>query len=71
MNITITINTDNAAFEGDPRFEVGRLLRELARKVEDNGVDDTPCMDINGNKVGWLRVKDDDPIPVPLDLDRG
>lgn len=59
MNITITINTDNSAFEYDPQSEVGRILRKTAKQIEDNGLlssDDMPCIDFNGNKVGKITV---------------
>ena len=61
MDITITINTDNAAFESDPESEVGRILRKAAKHIEDNGLrrsDGMPTMDINGNKVGKITVTD-------------
>lgn len=51
--ITITIKTDNAAFEDDKGIEVARILRRAAERVE-NGVFDFYLMDINGNKVGKL-----------------
>ena len=55
MNVTITINCENAAFGLHPEHEVGRILKDLATKVFQRGVEDMPCMDENGNKVGWLR----------------
>lgn len=56
MNIQITINTDNAAFEdAGPGREVGRILRRLADQIEDwPGANEFAIglRDINGNKVG-------------------
>ncbi len=53
-DITITINTDNAAFGEYPGEEVARILRKAAQRVEDNGPSDFPLMDYNGNRVGGL-----------------
>ncbi len=62
MDITITINTDNAAFsDGNAGSEVARILRKAAKQIEDNGLplnDDPPLIDINGNKVGKITVED-------------
>jgi len=59
--ITITIKTDNAAFDdGDNgRTEVARILRGLADKCE--GEKAQTCLpagvyDANGNKVGDVRL---------------
>ena len=50
--ITITIETDNAAFS-DKAHEVARILRELARRIENRGIDNiSKVMDSNGNSVG-------------------
>ena len=64
MNITITINTDNAAFHGDglPNTsladEVGRILRDLAYNIElDGKVHEAKILDINGNACGKLKVR--------------
>ena len=59
MRITLTIDTDNSAFEADPFMEVARILKDASRKV---GVWDIPSWrnpiplyDINGNQVGQIR----------------
>lgn len=52
MNYRITINTDNAAFEGDPSVEVVRILYRLMKDIEGNGLCEFNLRDINGNKVG-------------------
>lgn len=52
---TLTINTDNAAFEDKAvGFEVARILHALANDLEDCGPDHVTKMlrDINGNTVG-------------------
>ncbi len=52
MNYQITINTENAAFEGDSSVEVVRILFQLMRDIETRGLGDYNLRDINGNKVG-------------------
>ncbi len=59
MKITITIATDNAAFEDYPAGEVSRILAELARTVRDREIRDLDAMklrDSNGNTVGAVKV---------------
>ena len=51
--MNIQINTDNAAFE-DKNFELARILRELADKIE-NGQEEGSLFDYNGNKVGGFK----------------
>ena len=56
--IKITINTDNEAFQGvTERYEVARILRVLADKVEVYDIDDYSLFDSNGNKVGKCEIK--------------
>ena len=57
MKLNLSIDTTNAAFDGDDRGpELARILRELADRLEDGrfGPMDTaaPLRDINGNRVG-------------------
>lgn len=58
---TMQIETDNAAFgEGDVRggdraAEVARILRRVARLVEDGSVSG-PLHDANGNRVGEFEL---------------
>lgn len=56
--ITLTIQCDNAAFEPEPEYEIARILRELADKIESNVLEEISCglHDINGNNVGNLHV---------------
>lgn len=57
--ITITLHTDNSAFEEDPATEVARILEELARRYRFAGeIEDTLYLrDINGNRVGVAKVE--------------
>ncbi len=61
MNIRITLNTENAAFEDSPDSEVARILHKLADWFETDpaGIldgDRVPLFDVNGNKVGLAIV---------------
>jgi hypothetical protein len=47
---TLKIETDNAAFE-DGSFEVARILREVAKRL-DRGETDGRVQDVNGHTVG-------------------
>ena len=53
--ITITINTDNAAFQaGNRSSEVARILHDIAEKLDRNA---TPCVyDVNGNVCGRVTL---------------
>jgi hypothetical protein len=56
-DVTITINCGNAAFGDEPEVEVARILRAMADEMTDRGVIyDRPITDLNGNKVGELKV---------------
>lgn len=37
MIFVMGIRCDNAAFEDEPRYEVARILRDLAERVEEGG----------------------------------
>jgi len=66
MNITITINTDNAAFSDWPEDEVASILDKLSYKLREDGadaVDDLPLKDYNGNTVGKVTLSDDWDLP--------
>ena len=57
-SININILTVNDAFEGDYlNYELARILRDLANKVEDNNIP-YYLHDINGNRVGIVEVED-------------
>ena len=51
MRYTITIDTDNAAFD-DPG-EFARILRTLARRCEEGPITGS-ILDVNGNRVGEI-----------------
>jgi hypothetical protein len=59
MTLTIKIQMDNAAFENYSGTEAARILRKLAARIDGEDCtpgDLTPCIDINGNKVGKAEV---------------
>ena len=57
---TITIETDNAAFEDDAKYaEVARLLRNAAARIAQGRDDVFPLMDVNGNRVGRAQFEED------------
>lgn len=59
MKLKIEINMDNAAFSPTSGTEVARILRKLADRIEGEDCtpgDVTPCIDLNGNKVGKAQV---------------
>jgi hypothetical protein len=60
--ITITVNTTNAAFDPRPEWEIGRILHGLATDMIDssvNGETISPKIikDVNGNTVGGLVIE--------------
>lgn len=61
MNVNITINCDNEAFENYTAGELNRILRMLAGRIENLGSEglpgyETKILDVNGNSVGNLVV---------------
>jgi hypothetical protein len=48
----IKMKTDNDAFGDRPEYEIARILRALADKVESTGQLDWGLMDYTGNTVG-------------------
>jgi hypothetical protein len=57
MAFTLTLKTENAAFEGDNlEHEIARILRVIADKLE-NGYRHGTARDLNGNMVAQFRVK--------------
>lgn len=63
MDITITINTDNAAFEDNCSGEVQAILTRIAGKIARqsenlDGFNGCAVMDSNGNKVGSVEVSE-------------
>lgn len=58
MNITITINTDNAAFLNADELE--NLLQKVGERIT-NGIyalGDNPIRESNGNTCGNCRIED-------------
>ncbi|WCF11574.1 hypothetical protein NDS46_29960 (plasmid) [Paenibacillus thiaminolyticus] len=54
--ITITIETCNSAFDDDVEYEVARILKSLARKLEGEQRPEI-LRDANGNKVGKVEYE--------------
>ena len=55
--VEINIETDNAAFDEEGMAtEVGRILRDLAGRIELDGIDHLILRDINGNRVGDFDI---------------
>ena len=53
MNLTIKLSSTNEAFsKGNSRHETARILRQIAERIEKQGADCGPAMDINGNRAG-------------------
>ena len=52
MRFRLTIDTDNAAFDEHPAFELARLLMAVAAEVEAPHGHTRSILDINGNRVG-------------------
>jgi len=57
---TLSIKTDNAAFEDDPGYEIARILRQVADRVECGEEGDIILRDVNGNRVGMAGFKVED-----------
>jgi hypothetical protein len=55
----LKFDTDNAAFEDEPRAEISRILRAVARRV-DSGADFGRVADENGNSVGSFTYEGED-----------
>lgn len=56
--VTITFNTDNAAFEDDYFGEVAHIMFVASRMLEDNGAEpfERKLLDTNGNTIGTVKV---------------
>ena len=61
-SITITINTENAAFKPYPEREICRILEELIDSVKEGRVSDSnwflTLRDHNNNRVGIVEVSE-------------
>lgn len=56
--ISIEINTENEAFDRYPEMEVSRILRLIEEEFTLNSPHNMNLFDINGNKIGFVRVSD-------------
>jgi len=57
--LIIRMRTANAAFQedGGERYEIARILRELADDIEYcDGVKDRSLLDYNGNVIGSVEI---------------
>lgn len=51
-----SFHTNNAAFDGDPRREVARILRKIADSIECGNGHGGACFDLNGNMIGKFSL---------------
>jgi len=59
--LKINFATGNEAFQGDETGETVRILREIAKKIE-QGRENGSVMDLNGNKIGtWAYCPECEP----------
>ena len=58
MQLMLTMDMDNAAFGDAPATEAARILRKLARQIQqaDDNDGEFVLMDVNGNKVGTAYI---------------
>ncbi len=58
MNIQITINCDNAAFDGisGEKQEIIRILNNIACNLKEPYICNFSLYDLNGNKIGKFEV---------------
>ncbi len=54
--ITITIDTGNAAFDDAPAREIANILRDLAQRIQIDGLPPSFLRDTNGNTCGFVSV---------------
>ncbi len=52
--LKIEVEPNNAAFADDPEGELARILRDIAKRIE-NGESQGTVRDLNGNAVGWFE----------------
>ena len=55
MKFKLKFNTDNAAFDNAREYEIARILRGIAQRIE-NGIEDGFIIDSNGNKIGTFKT---------------
>ena len=57
MTFKLEINCDNAAFDEDELNEVGRILKHLATRLDENYEREGNLWDYCGNRVGHFQFK--------------
>ena len=61
MKITIQLDTDNYVFKNsqdDTNIEVKRILDNVATRVAEFQHDYGSIFDVNGDLIGWFKVKE-------------
>jgi len=59
MKYSISIECSNAAFiDQGPEQELSRILRDLADRLDSEGITDRALFDLNGNRVGAVTVEE-------------
>lgn len=58
MQITITIDCDNAAFDIAPEDEFVRILEDLIEETNVYGISDGPIKAFDGIVIGKMTVED-------------
>jgi len=65
MNINISFDTNNAAFEDNFLMEVTQVTRSIKEALLDSENQTTirrPLNDINGNRIGVISISHDVPL---------
>jgi len=65
MNVNISFNTDNAAFQDSFLMEITRVTRSIKEALLDSQNTDTihkPIVDVNGNRIGIISISHDVPL---------
>jgi hypothetical protein len=65
MNVNISFDTDNAAFEDNFLMEITRVTRSIKEAMLDSDNTTTirrPLNDINGNRIGVISISHDVPL---------
>jgi hypothetical protein len=56
----LEFKTSNAAFDDSPELEISRILRDVARRVEDGARGACPIRDVNGGTIGTFEFLPDE-----------
>ena len=59
MKFDCIINMDNAAFADDQHFELSKIIKRIAREVDEFAYSERTktIWDTNGNKIGTWEIK--------------